>query len=85
MAEIKRIIQIMPADGWYAIYDGHDDGELWEKLACWALVEMNDGETEVVGMDADGYSLQPCFETSNFVRYEHESRRSKRKPLVNIA
>lgn len=47
-----RIIQIIPADGWYSIH-------VWGcepyavPLAAWALVERDDGSTYVTGLDAD--------------------------------
>jgi hypothetical protein len=49
-----KILQIIPAEGWSAIYaDG--DGEIFVMpLVCWALVESAnvDGE-EIIGMTAD--------------------------------
>src|SRR5258706_174833 len=39
-----RVLQIIPADGWYASYDVPLSGGLGEKrrpLVCWALVERS--------------------------------------------
>jgi hypothetical protein len=48
-----KILQIIPADGWYATYVKIGEGREEEPLACWALVE--DGAyTQVVGMISDG-------------------------------
>lgn len=71
MEEVK-ILQIMPADGWMAVYDGGDDGEMEEPLACFALVSVDyqNGEgpqTEVRGMSPDGKSMVFVEDASNFV------------------
>lgn len=51
----RRIVQIMSADGWLAVYD-HTAGDVEDlrtrPLVCWALVEDQTG-TSVIGMDAD--------------------------------
>lgn len=71
MEEVK-ILQIMPADGWVAVYDGGDEGEMEEPLACFALVsaDYQNGEgpqTEVRGMSPDGKSMVFVEDASNFV------------------
>jgi DNA gyrase inhibitor GyrI len=68
----KKIIQIIPAAGWYAVYA--DSGtETRCPLACWGLY---DEWNEVVGMDTDSSADGPqdCSLMSNFLRYEHESQ-----------
>lgn len=56
----RRILQIIPADGWWAEYDGTTDPDRniardgFLRLVCWALVETEEGKTEVVGMDGEG-------------------------------
>ena len=55
MVASQRILQIIPADGWLAVYDyGSADVEdiRTRPLACFALVEDQTG-TRVIGMDAD--------------------------------
>ena len=42
------------------------------RLACWALVEDDDGHREVVGMDALD-TVEITDEGGTFERYEHES------------
>jgi hypothetical protein len=71
MEEVK-ILQIMPAEGWVAVYDGGDDGEMEEALACFALVSVDyqngDGpQTEVRGMAPDGKAMSFVEDTENFV------------------
>lgn len=34
-----RILQLMPAEGWYARYKDSDEGFGFLRLICWALVE----------------------------------------------
>lgn len=70
----KKIIQIMPAIGWYATYK--DGAELhYNPLVCWALVEA-DGVRFVAGMD-DGAPIDFCEEVSNFDGYVYEPERTK--------
>jgi hypothetical protein len=49
----EKILQIIPASGWYAKFSNSNDGEdgLFP-LACWALCQNEDGETYVAGIDA---------------------------------
>jgi len=55
----RKIRQIVPADGWWIGYNGTTPTSTGEgstgfmRMACWALVENEDGETEVIGMDGD--------------------------------
>lgn len=49
----RRIVQIMPADGWRARFAEKADGREWDDpLVCWALVEDEQAWQEVVGMVA---------------------------------
>lgn len=43
---IRRIFQIMSAEGWYAVRIGFPDWPHYDavRLVCWALVERTDGE-----------------------------------------
>jgi hypothetical protein len=71
MEEVK-ILQIMPAEGWVAVYDGGDEGEMEEALACFALVSVDyqngDGpQTEVRGMAPDGKAMAFVEDAENFV------------------
>jgi hypothetical protein len=55
----RKILQIIPADGWWIGFNGTSptgSGERstgFMRMVCWALVENEDGTTEVVGMDGD--------------------------------
>ena len=63
---MRRIIQIIPAPDWYALYEEEGE-EYWTPLACWALVD-EDGETRVVGLEA-GERVVFCEENPNFKGY----------------
>ena len=70
--EDVKILQIMPAEGWVAVYDGGDEGEMEERLACFALVQVDykngDGlQTEVRGMAPDEKLLVFVEDATNFV------------------
>lgn len=65
----RRILQIIPAEGWLAVYElgTGDVSDLRTKgLVCWALVEEM-SETSVVGMDAD--QAAGVKEAGKFVGY----------------
>lgn len=43
-----RILQMMPAEGWYAFFRNEEDDSMnFEPLVCFALTENSEGETEV--------------------------------------
>jgi len=71
----RKVIQIIPADGWFARYTdaSQDSPDNVYPLACWALVESETGERWVEGMDSasDGIALAP--DTTNFIEYVHTS------------
>lgn len=69
----KRILQIIPAPGWLGMYrvEGTEDVET-SAIACWALVEGEDGATSVEGMDAEA-RIDFAEEMGNFLGYVHES------------
>jgi hypothetical protein len=76
MAIERQILQIMPADGWKAVYL-QDKKPYYgiEPLAGWALVEGVYGgkaEREVVGLDAAD-DVVFVTELPNFFVYVHES------------
>ena len=71
------IRQIMPAEGWVAVFQD-DDGELSETvrapLFAWALVreiEKKTAHTQVTGlhMDDEGQIRESCW-SDGFLRYE---------------
>jgi hypothetical protein len=78
--EAKRsILQIMPADGWVAVFsDNDDDGTLPDTtrapLFAWAVVREIDGKkayTQVTGLfiNDEGQVSEACW-TVGFLRYE---------------
>lgn len=72
MSDQETIIQIMPADGWVAVYE-MDGEESAEPIVCFALVEsIEDGikRRDVRPMCADGKLIDFADEAENFVRVE---------------
>lgn len=49
-----KILQIIPADGWYVDYSEQYQKASLTPLICWALVEKSNGERSIVPMDVDG-------------------------------
>jgi hypothetical protein len=71
----RVILQIIPADGWFAEYEGNNNEEIWVPLAFWALCrggpDYEDDETFIEGYDdPGGVSADGC---SNFKCYIHET------------
>lgn len=69
---VTKILQIVPAPGWYVIYKDEPENVV-NSLACWALVELQDGDdifTYVAGMDAMD-TVELCDSVSNFVGYQY--------------
>lgn len=70
-----KILSISAAPGWFALFK-QDDGtvERWP-LACWALVEDNREQRDVIGMvtDRDTGTVDDAEGSDNFSGYRHES------------
>lgn len=73
--EEVRIVEIIPAPGWWAVYGKRDGGdEFSSPLVCWALVEGTTGERQVVGIDTDPKgTVEIAPYSDNFRRYEFRS------------
>jgi len=73
--EQARIIEIIPAQGWWAVYGKAGGGdEFSSPLVCWALVEGTSGERQVVGIDTDAKgTVEIAAYANNFLRYEFRS------------
>jgi hypothetical protein len=73
----KKIIQIMPAEGWRALYFHRGDaGEVVfeeEPLVCWALMEESTENIDETVRSVEGLSADSWVETvehvSNFLAY----------------
>jgi hypothetical protein len=68
-----KIIQIIPADNWRAVYksDGAEPAPSDEILVCWALVDSEPKVigTEIRGMVADGSMIIFADDAKNFAGY----------------
>jgi hypothetical protein len=75
---LGRIVQIVPADGWYAEYRNDDGQRFHMRLVVWALVEgtegIDRGVHEVRGLccDADE-GVDFADDVTNFIRYVHSN------------
>jgi hypothetical protein len=83
MAVTQRIVQIIPAQGWLALYE-QGTGDVQDlrtrAVVCWALVEESAGEgpasTRVVGLDAEGVAGKQARGT--FIAYVREGEKLDR-------
>ncbi len=72
MALHDTLIQIIPAEGWSAVFSNDDGSEFSFPLVCWAIVEPEDGGLEnryVDGISGAG-NLDGCTDATSFVRYQ---------------
>jgi hypothetical protein len=68
-----KILQIMPAEGWYAVYKWENGDSDMNRITCWGLVEWEDGDRTVEGVEVDDGETHLCVEYSGFRHYLHQS------------
>ena len=70
----EKIVQIIPADDWFAVFKMDDEAELSMPLNCWALFQEEDGSSriEVIYVDAAG-DCAAAKSAANFLRYKRLS------------
>ena len=70
----EKITQIIPADGWFAVFKMDDDAELSMPLNCWALFQDEDGSSRIDGVYVDAAGdCSAAKAASNFLRYKRVS------------
>lgn len=69
----KKILQIMPAEGWFAAFNDMETGEqVYAPLVCWALGAAN-GAQFITGMVIAEKRVIACTEDPNFSHYLHRA------------
>jgi len=76
----RKIHQIIPADGIYAVNAASETDITFHRIACWALVDDKDGEQAVCGMTV-GLLLRFAEDHVDFDGYVHESE----LPAISLA
>jgi len=75
--DLIAIKQILPAEGWYALYEQKSGGYCKSLLSCWALVQRKDPSGKVrdmvEGMASVEYGIESAEASDNFDGYCHES------------
>jgi hypothetical protein len=70
----EKILQIIPADDWFAIFKMDDEAELSMPLNCWALFQRKDGSSTIEGVYVDAAGdCTVAKSAQNFVRYKRLS------------
>ncbi|MBF0181345.1 MAG: hypothetical protein HQM03_15085 [Magnetococcales bacterium] len=73
-----RILSICPADGWRAVFEGRQAPSETADLVCWAVINLPDGNTRMVGMVPYNDDIAPApFVTIpdlDFAGYERNER-----------
>jgi len=72
-----KIIQIISAVGWYAIFDEDSPDEWHHPLACWALMDSGD----IVGQFSMESFIESVDNAGNFSKYIHESELKPKEKL----
>lgn len=84
MSEKQTIVQIIPAVGWWAAYKPDDENEplAFDALVCWALIEMDEGEQGIAGVDAEGCKsgFDLVDEVTNFAGYYTTEQKERYTP-----
>jgi hypothetical protein len=67
----EKIVQIIPAPDWVAIFKMDDGAELSLPLTCWALFQTEDGNSRIEGIYVDAAGdCTAAKSATNFVRYK---------------
>ena len=67
------ILQILPADKWWAVYRDENREYVKTPLVCLALCQEDDGSTRIVPMDKDDTGeIRPCRDIDSFDSIAHE-------------
>lgn len=70
----EKILQIIPADDWVAVFKMDDGAELSMPLNCWALFQRKDGSSTIEGVYVDAAGdCTVAKSAENFVRYKRHS------------
>ncbi len=69
----SRILQIIPAEGWFAAFNDMDTGEqVYAPLVCWAL-RADNGAQVITGMVIAEKQIVPCTGDASFSHYLHRA------------
>jgi hypothetical protein len=70
----EKIVQIIPADDWVAVFKMDDEAELSMPLTCWALFQEEDGSSRIEGIYVDAAGdCTAAKSATNFLRYKRLS------------
>jgi len=70
----EKIIQIIPADDWFAVFKMDDEAELSMPLTCWALFQAEDCSSRIEGIYVDAAGdCTAAKSAANFIRYKRLS------------
>ena len=70
----EKIMQIIPADEWVAVFKMDDGAELSMPLNCWALFQAEDGSSRIEGIYVDAAGdCTAAKSAENFIRYKRLS------------
>jgi hypothetical protein len=75
-----RVVQMIPAAGYYAAYQDGDE-ITYNPVVAWIVVEDQQGRQRVDGVDPSGVNWDgsPCSYADNFVEFIYREERERRR------
>ena len=75
-----KVVQMIPAAGYYAAYQ-HGDEITYNPVAAWIVIEDQHGGQRVDGVDPSGgnWDGSPCSYAKGFVEFVYREERERRR------
>jgi len=75
-----RVVHMIPAAGYYAVYKEGDD-LTYNPVAAWVVIEDQQGRQRVDGIDPSGsdWNGSPCSYQKSFVEFVYRDERERRR------
>jgi len=76
-----RIVQMVPAAGYYAAYRDGDEELTYNPVVAWIVLEDQQGHQRVDGVDPSGekWDGSPCSYRKDFVEFVYRDERERRR------
>jgi hypothetical protein len=76
----EKVVQMIPAAGYYAAYE-QGEAITYNPVAAWIVVEDRQGRQRVDGVDPSGgdWDGSPCSYAENFLEFVYRDERERRR------
>jgi hypothetical protein len=74
------VVHMIPAAGYYAVYQEGDE-LTYNPVAAWVVIEDEQGRQRVDGIDPSGndWNGSPCSDRKSFVEFVYRDERERRR------